>query len=200
MWIALRKIFFVCLGLAAGLSPVALLAEKEPESGDDALYEFLSFYDGTWRGTYWVTDLAGEPIQKIEVEQVYWWEEKDGMQILQGNAVYNIGDEIAYAQSQTYILFGALISKVRQGQQTIVHKGKISKDGNAVSWRPTGEQQHLDQEVTETFTVGEGGLYIKSSGHEAHETEEGQDARVLIKGKLQRISAAEAQKKSQPKP
>lgn len=169
-------------GTTMSEAEITELAAKETE-----LEALLERYVGRWVGRYEVKNIAKQVIQRLEVEQQYWWEYEDNDRILKGQAVIASMGTLSYSQSKSFVDIGKVYSETESNGAIHYYVGHISNNGNTINWLDVGTQDKLANKLTDTFEIRPEGEYLVIEGY--GQISDGTTTGILvINGELRRVS------------
>ncbi len=183
----LRNLILV-LGLLALCTPVFAQADAPIKRSAEELDAVMNRYVGRWAGSYEIRTLTRQVLQRLEVEQQYWWDRDDkGKRILKGQAVIASMGRISYSESKTFVVNGRIYSEIEQEDTLHLYAAKISDDGNSINWLAQDDDTFTAKKLSDTIVSKSDGTYLIIEGFEQVEMEEG-PVMLVIQGELRKIN------------
>ena len=117
-------------------------------------------YVGQWEGEWIISDVDGQVVKKIQLQQQYWWEKGH----LKGVMIYeDIGNK-ARLTSDIYLEHGKIISEVLNEGDKSYYRGHPS--ANSVLWTPVEHEEVLKRRILEYIREKDGVTWFISEGFE----------------------------------
>lgn len=155
---------------------VPLLRAESPPVRD-----LLDRYTGRWVGSYTVLSLDGEVLQRLKVEQQYWWDGEEQ----RGVGAYDRQGELVWISSRTYFRGEALLCEISIADQPPrTYAARVR--GETITWLPTHVLEATHKQVRETIVSEGGRTLLRSEGFE-HIGPPDRRMPVRVVGELERM-------------
>jgi len=177
------------LGLLV-LASLTSFAQSNPldKRSDSQLEAVLDRYVGRWVGSYEIRTLTKEVVQRLDVEQQYWWDrDENGKRILKGQAVIASMGRITYSQSKTFIVKGVIYSETEQEGSVHLYAASISGDGNTLTWFAKDDDSFKAKKLADTYTQNSEGTFLTIEAFEQVDVGDGTPVMLVMAGKLKRV-------------
>ena len=129
-------------------------------------------YVGQWEGEWIISDVDGEVVKRIQLQQQYWWEKGH----LKGVMIYQDLKRVARLTSDIYLENGKIVSEVVNEEDRSYYRAHPGP--NYVLWTPVEHEEVLRRRIMEYIAENDGVTWFISEGFERFIDEE--DMQTLL--------------------
>ena len=117
-------------------------------------------YIGQWTGEWVISNVDGEVVKRIKLQQQYWWEKGH----LKGVMIYQDLKRVARLTSDIYLENGKIISEVVNEEDRSYYRAHPGE--NYVLWTPVEHEEVLRRRILEYIADNDGVTWFISEGFE----------------------------------
>jgi hypothetical protein len=158
--VRIPNLFLFLFALAAIVSPdVGGMATERSFNRLD-MRRLFNPYVGQWEGEWVISDVDGQVVKKIKLQQQYWWDKGH----LKGVMIYQDLGNNSRLTSDIYLENGKIISEVLNDGDSSYYQGHPGE--NSVLWTPVEHEEILKRRILEYITRNDGTTWFISEGFE----------------------------------